>query len=169
MTASKPQRLAGWLLISVLIIVLDQWSKWWIVSQFELYEVRRVTDWFNLVLAHNTGAAFSFLSDADGWQRWFFVILTSVVATGLLIWLTRSQANEWRLRLGIVLILGGALGNLIDRIRLGYVIDFLDVHAGGWHWPAFNVADSAICVGVGLLVLDTLLDSFRHKKMPEFK
>lgn len=152
------QRTLGGLFISVLVIALDQWSKWLITTGFELYEVRPITSWFNLVLVHNTGAAFSLLQDA-GWQRWFFVVLTSVVTIGLLVWLVRLGSNAWRLRAGIVLILGGAIGNLIDRVRLGYVVDFLDVYVNSWHWPAFNVADSAICCGVALLILDTFMDS----------
>lgn len=157
------KRIWQWLLLAVAVVILDQWTKWLIVSQFDLYEVRPVTGWFNLVLAHNTGAAFSLLGDAGGWQRWFFTVLTVAVSIGLLIWLTRLPANALRVRIGILLVLGGAVGNLIDRVRLGYVVDFLDVHAAGWHWPAFNVADSAICCGVGLLLLDALLEGRKEQ------
>lgn len=152
-----------WLWISIVIVCLDQWTKWLIVSQFELYEVRPITDWFNLVLVHNKGAAFSFLSSAGGWQRWFFIVLTLAVAVGLLIWLFRLSANLRRLCIGITLILGGAIANLIDRVRFGYVIDFLDVYVKGWHWPAFNVADAAICCGVGLLLLDSFFDAKKNR------
>ncbi len=161
---SNWQRTSAGLLISALVIILDQWSKWSITTRFELYEVRPVTSWFNLVLVHNTGAAFSFLQDAAGWQRWFFVGLASAVTIGLLIWVMRLKAGAWRLRTGIVLILGGAIGNVIDRVRLGYVVDFLDVHVNSWHWPAFNVADAAICCGVGLLLLDTFFEGRTAKQ-----
>ncbi len=157
-SASKLWSNLSWLVISAVIVILDQWTKWLVANQFELYEARPITGWFNLVLAHNTGAAFSFLSDSSGWQRWFFIALTVVVVIGLLIWLLRLSNAMWRLRLGILLVLGGAIGNLIDRVRLGYVIDFLDVHAAGWHWPAFNIADSAICCGVALLLIDSFFD-----------
>ncbi len=159
MGIAVPARLSNlaWLWLTTVVVILDQWTKWLITSRFELYEVMPVTGWFNLVLAHNTGAAFSFLSDHSGWQRWFFITLTVIVSIGLLVWLLRVPAKgAWRLRLGILLVLGGAIGNLIDRVRFGYVVDFLDVHAGGWHWPAFNVADAAICCGVALLLLDSL-------------
>ena len=155
MATANWQRTTAGLLISVLVIALDQWSKWLITARFELYEVRPVTSWFNVVLVHNTGAAFSFLQNESGWQRWFFVALASAVTIGLLVWLVRLGSNMWRLRAGIVLVLGGAIGNVIDRVRLGYVVDFLDVYVNSWHWPAFNVADSAICCGVALLLLDT--------------
>jgi signal peptidase II len=110
---------------------------------------------------YNPGAAFSFLSDASGWQRWFFVGLTLFVSLVLIAWLRRLQAGQERLALALALILGGAAGNLIDRVVYGYVIDFIDLYYGDFHWPVFNVADSAITLGAGLLVLDTLLG---HKK-----
>jgi len=146
-----------WLLLSAFIIVLDQVTKWWAELVLSLHQPIPVMPMLNITLAHNTGAAFSFLGDAGGWQRWFFVSLTVLVSAVLLGWLWRLRAEEKLHAASLALILGGALGNLIDRVWLGYVIDFIDVYYGQYHWPVFNVADSAITVGVGLLVVDMLL------------
>jgi signal peptidase II len=145
-----------WLWISGLVIALDQASKSLMVSWLSLHESIVVIPFFNLTMAHNTGAAFSFLSQAGGWQRWFFVVLAVSISLGLLIWLKKSVKTKME-ALSISLILGGAIGNVIDRIYYGYVIDFLDLYYGSYHWPAFNVADSAIVIGAALL----LIDSFR--------
>ena len=118
-------------------------------------EVIRITGFFNLVLAYNSGAAFSFLAGAGGWQRWFFVLIASV-ATVVIAWLLYRHRDEGLFCAGLSLILGGAIGNLWDRIAIGHVVDFLDFHAAGWHWPAFNVADSGITVGAALLILDSM-------------
>ena len=139
------------LVLSVLIIVLDQWTKALIVNSFQLYESREILSWFNLVHVRNFGAAFSFLSSEGGWQRWFFTVLTSVISVVLVVWIVRLPAAEKLQRIAFTLVLGGAIGNLIDRVRLGYVVDFIDWHVAEHHWPAFNIADSAICIGVGLL------------------
>ena len=147
-----------WLGLAGVIIVLDQISKLWISSHFIYGESLRVTEYFNLVLAHNTGAAFSFLSDAGGWQRWMFSSI-AIVAAVWIVRLLRQHAKETLFCLALALILGGALGNLVDRIAYGYVVDFLDFYWNSYHFPAFNVADSAISVGAVLL----LLDSFRKK------
>jgi signal peptidase II len=154
-----------WLGVSVLVVALDAFTKQRVSEALELYRPVEVLSWLNITLAHNYGAAFSFLSDAGGWQRWFFVGLASVVSLVLLVWLLRLPRREWRTGLGLSLVLGGAIGNLIDRIQLGYVVDFIDVHFGGWHYPAFNVADSAITCGVILLLIDALLFS-RGKMEP---
>jgi len=146
-----------WLGVSALVIVLDWITKQRVSEALELYRPVEVMSWLNITLAHNYGAAFSFLSDAGGWQRGFFIVLASVVSIVLLVWLLRLPRREWRTALGLALVLGGAIGNLIDRVRLGYVVDFIDVHFGGWHYPAFNVADSAITCGVILLLLDALV------------
>jgi len=146
-----------WLGVTALVIALDWFSKQRISESLELYRPRAIFSWLNITLAHNYGAAFSFLSDAGGWQRGFFIVLSSVVSVVLLVWLLRLPRQEWRTGLGLALVLGGAIGNLVDRIKLGYVVDFIDVHFGGWHYPAFNVADSAITCGVILLLLDALL------------
>ncbi|MEE4216733.1 MAG: signal peptidase II [Xanthomonadales bacterium] len=150
-----------WLLVSAVVIVLDWHSKQLASHSLELYRPREVLSWLNMTLAHNYGAAFSFLADAGGWQRWFFVILAVAVSLVLLVWLIRLPRKEWITGLGLGLVLGGAIGNVVDRIRLGYVVDFIDVHFGGWHYPAFNVADSAITCGVILLLLDAFLLGIR--------
>lgn len=144
---------APWLALALVIVLADQATKAWAQAALSAYEAVAVTPFFNLVLVHNTGAAFSFLAGAGGWQRWFFVILTLVIAAGVAVWLVRSAGRSRGTPLALALILGGAIGNLIDRLRFGHVIDFLDFHAAGWHWPAFNVADSAISCGAVLLVL----------------
>ena len=149
----------AWLLISALIIFLDWQSKQWVSEALVLFRPQEVFSWLNITLAHNYGAAFSFLSDAGGWQRWLFVVLASVVSVVLLVWLIRLPRAEWITGLSLGLIIGGAVGNLIDRIQLGYVVDFIDVNIRGWHYPAFNVADSAITVGVVMLLLDGIFQS----------
>jgi signal peptidase II len=148
-----------WLNLSALVIVFDQLTKWLMSSWLDLYETVAIIPYFNLTLAHNYGAAFSFLASAGGWQRWFFTILAIVVSVVLTIWMKRLKANARLEAISLALILGGAIGNVIDRVLHGYVIDFLDVYIGSYHWPAFNIADSAICVGAVLLIFD----SFRSK------
>lgn len=146
----------AWLLFSTLIIVLDLWTKQIATQSLVLYRPVELMSWLNLMLAHNYGAAFSFLSDAGGWQRWLFTGLSAVVSVVLVIWLLRLPAKEKLTRAALSLVIGGAVGNLIDRSINGYVVDFIDVYYRGWHWPAFNLADSAITCGVILLVLDGL-------------
>jgi len=145
---------ARWLGISLAVLALDLATKAWVSRAFALHESVQVTPFFNLVLVHNTGAAFSFLAGAGGWQRWFFVGVTIAVGAALLVMLRRHRANRL-MALAVSLVLGGAAGNLWDRLTLGHVVDFLQLHAGGYYWPAFNVADSAISVGVALLVWDS--------------
>lgn len=153
--SSATPGLAQWLLIAALIIVADQLTKILVIGSFQLGDVRPVTGFFNLVRAHNYGAAFSFLHTASGWQRWFFIGL-GLVAAVFIIWMLRSHGQQRMFAWALTLILGGALGNVIDRAVHGYVVDFIQVHAGGWFFPAFNVADSAISVGAVLLVVDEL-------------
>jgi signal peptidase II len=144
-------RLTGWLALAIFVVLLDQASKAWVLENFRLMERLVVTPFFNLVLVFNAGASFSLLADAGGWQKWFFVIL----ALGISIWLLgllRHHARERLLPAAVSLILGGAIGNVIDRLRFDAVVDFLDFHVAGYHWPAFNVADSAITVGVALML-----------------
>ena len=149
---NRPNALS-WLLLSAAIIVADQISKLTVLDHFQLHETLPLIDGLlSLTLAFNEGAAFSFLSDAGGWQRWFFTILAVVVSSILIVWLKRTARSEWRTALPLALVVGGAVGNVIDRIRLGHVVDFIDVHRGSWSWPAFNVADSAISVGAVLLL-----------------
>ena len=147
--------LLPWGLIAAVIAISDQVTKAVVEGWIERGEVIRVTGFFNLVLAYNSGAAFSFLAGAGGWQRWFFVSIASVAAV-VIAWLLYRHRDEGLFCAGLSLILGGAIGNLWDRIALGHVVDFLDFHAAGWHWPAFNVADSGITVGAALLILDSM-------------
>ncbi len=150
---SKQSNALSWLILSVLIIVADQISKGFVLEHFQLHESLPVVDGLlNWTLAYNEGAAFSFLSDAGGWQRWFFTALAVVVSSILVVWLSRTNRSDWRTALPLALIVGGAIGNVIDRIRLGHVVDFIDVHYGTWSWPAFNIADSAISVGAVMLI-----------------
>ena len=144
-----------WLALSAAVLVADLATKAWISSAFRYGEVREVTPFFNLVLVHNTGAAFSFLADAGGWQRWFFAVVSVAISAAILVMLRRHGANRL-LAVGLALVLGGAIGNLHDRVRFGHVVDFIQLHAAGYYWPSFNVADSAICVGVALLLWDGL-------------
>lgn len=146
-----------WLWLSVLVVVLDQASKWWIDHAMQLYETIECLPLFQLTYVRNTGAAFSFLAGAGGWQRWFFMALSVVASIAIAGWLSklprdrRFEASAW------ALVLGGAVGNLIDRILYGYVIDFLDAFYQSWHFPAFNIADSAITLGVGMLLVDAVI------------
>lgn len=144
-----------WLLASAAVVAADLATKAWMSAIFRYGEVREVTPFFNLVLVHNTGAAFSFLAGAGGWQRWFFAVV-SIAISAVIVAVLRRHARNRLLAGALALVLGGALGNLHDRLRFGYVVDFIQVHAGGYYWPAFNVADSAITVGVALLLWDGL-------------
>ena len=144
-----------WLLLSAAILVADQITKSIVVSSFSRGEELAVTSFMSLVLAYNTGAAFSFLAGAPGWQRWFFMAIAAA-ASVFLIWMLRRGGSRV-LCAGLALILGGAMGNLWDRIAIGKVVDFLLFHYGGWSWPAFNVADSAITVGAALLIVDSFM------------
>lgn len=141
-----------WLLLSALVIILDQWTKLIAVGALDYLTPVPVFPGLNWTLVHNEGGAFSFLSDHGGWQRWFFLVVASVVTVALVEWLRRTARRDWVLCLPLALLIGGAIGNLIDRARLGYVIDFVDVYYGSWHWPAFNVADSGITVGIVMLI-----------------
>jgi signal peptidase II len=146
---------ARWMMVAALLIGLDQLSKLIIVNSYALGQQSVLTSWFNVVRVHNTGAAFSFLSDAGGWQRWFFVGL-GVLAVAVLAFLMIRHAGQVLLSLAATLIISGAIGNTIDRLSYGYVVDFIDWHYAGWHWPAFNFADSFIMVGAGLFILDEI-------------
>jgi signal peptidase II len=158
--ASGRGELLRWLAIAAIVIILDQLSKAAITSHFVYGESLTITSFFNLVLAHNTGAAFSFLSEAGGMQRWLFSII-AIVASVWIVWLLHKHQAEKLFSFALAFILGGALGNLIDRIAYGYVVDFLDCHWAGYHFAAFNVADAAITAGAMLLILDGLR-SARH-------
>ena len=150
---TKPNALR-WLALSALVIALDQITKHIAIERLEPYKAQAVIPGFlNWTLAYNAGAAFSFLHDAGGWQRWLFTVLAIVVSIVLMVWLRRTERGEWRTALPLALVIGGALGNLIDRMRFGHVTDFIEVYHQQWSWPAFNVADSAISVGAVLLIV----------------
>ena len=162
---------ARYLWLALLVLLLDQLSKWATVSYLALCEGPRtlcervvLLPFFDLIYVRNPGAAFSFLAGAGGWQRWFFTAIAIAVSVVLIRWIKRSADSQPLPSWGCALILGGAIGNLIDRLWHGFVIDFADFHVGGWHWPAFNIADSGICVGAGLLILDSLLAGRRSKE-----
>lgn len=142
-----------WLWLSGLVVALDQVTKALASHYLSLYQPVPVLPFFNLTLMHNTGAAFSMLSEAGGWQRWFFTILALVVSVAIVIWLKRLPSNQRWQAAALALILGGALGNVIDRVRLGYVVDFIQVYYDRWYWPAFNIADSAITVGAVIFLI----------------
>lgn len=157
-------RAASWLLLSVFVIVADQLSKAYISTHFLEFEFVRILPVLDITCMHNVGAAFSFLASASGWQRWVFIGLACVVSIGIIIWLLRlPRGSHALLTAGLALVLGGALGNVVDRIRVGYVIDFIHFHWDRAYFPAFNVADSAITVGAACLLLDALFDAKRKK------
>jgi signal peptidase II len=144
-----------WLALAVVILILDQFTKTLILGYYKLGDATYVTSFFNIVRAHNTGAAFSFLADAAGWQRWFLTVI-GVAAALFIVWMLRSHAGQKLFSFAMALILGGAIGNVVDRMMHGYVVDFLDFHLAGRHFPAFNIADSAITIGAICLILDEL-------------
>ena len=148
-------RAGHWYALAGLVVILDQLSKWVVLNHIRLGETIYVAPFWNWVLTYNPGAAFSFLADQPGWQRWFFTVLALAVSGWIALELRKSVHNKL-LSLALALVMGGALGNVIDRIRFGAVVDFIQWHAAGYYWPAFNVADSAITVGAILLVFSTL-------------
>ncbi len=153
-------RITGWWYgISAAVVALDQWTKQLAEGHLLFGQPRELTPWFDLALAYNRGAAFSFLSDMNGWQRWFFAAIAGLVSSVIVVWLWRLGSRQKVLALGLALILGGALGNLYDRLALGHVVDFISLHYGPYYWPAFNIADSAITCGAVLLIVDMLLQS----------
>ena len=144
----------NWLWLSAVVVVLDQITKYIAESKLDFRVPVDIFPSLNMTLVYNRGAAFSFLSDAGGWQRWFFITLSSVVSIALVYWLRNVEKDRIFLAAGLALVLGGAVGNLIDRSLYGHVIDFIDVYYQNWHFPAFNIADSAISLGAGLLIVD---------------
>ncbi|TXH88299.1 MAG: lipoprotein signal peptidase [Rhodoferax sp.] len=145
-----------WLGLAFILLLADQFTKILIVGYYHLGDSTYVTSFFNVVRVHNTGAAFSFLASAGGWQRWFFTAI-GVIAAIVIVWMIRSHPGQKLFCFAMACILSGALGNVIDRLLYGYVVDFLDFHWAGWHFPAFNVADSAITIGAACLILDELI------------
>jgi signal peptidase II len=156
MARSSTGRWMPWLGVAVAVLIADQLTKVLIMGSYQLGDSTYVTNFFNIVRAHNTGAAFSFLHDASGWQRWFFTAVGAAAAIFIL-WLLRSHAGQKLFSFALALILGGAIGNVLDRLMHGYVVDFVQVHWRGWFFPAFNIADSAITAGAACLILDELL------------
>jgi len=155
-SAKSEPSLLLWLGLAAVVLLADQFTKILILGHYQLGDSTVVTGFFNVVRVHNAGAAFSFLSDASGWQRWLFVGI-GAVAMVLIVWMLRSNPTQRLFSAALALILGGAMGNVLDRLLYGYVVDFIDVHWASWHFPAFNVADSAITLGAAALILDELL------------
>ena len=152
---AMPRYVVRWYILALTLLGLDQWSKHIASANLDYGVPVEITSFFNFTLAHNPGAAFSFLSDAGGWQHWFLGGIAGVVSVVLVVWISRLRAGSLLLGAGLALVLSGAVGNLIDRIHFGYVVDFIQLHYQHWYWPAFNVADSAITVGAVLLVIDS--------------
>ena len=150
-----------WLWITFVFLILDQVTKQWVANTFELYQSVNVLPFFSITYVHNLGAAFSFLADQGGWQRWFFTAIAFIASVVFSVWLKRTPASQPLLAIALACMLSGAIGNLIDRLLFGYVIDFLDFYIGTNHWPAFNVADSMIFIGAVLMIVD----SFKQEKM----
>jgi len=166
-TAAKPslaQSGLRWLWLALIMLVLDQASKLYVVANFSLYESIAVMPMFNLTYVRNEGAAFSFLSDAGGWQRWFFTAIALTISGVLLYWMRGLHASQKLMSIAYSLVLSGAIGNLIDRVSYGYVVDFLDVYYVSYRWPAFNIADAAICIGAFLIVYDAFTNKENSAK-----
>ena len=156
-----------WIWLAIVVIILDQVTKYIASSSLEMFQPVAVMPMFNWTLMHNTGAAFSFLHDAGGWQRWFFAVIAIVVSVVLFFWIKRLEQHEKWQAIALALILGGAIGNVIDRVWLGYVVDFIQVYYQQWYWPAFNIADSAIVIGVAMIIIDSIREYRDEKKKAE--
>jgi len=168
--ASKPSLAHSglrWLWLALVFLVLDQASKLYVIANFNLYESINVMPMFNLTYVRNEGAAFSFLADSGGWQRWFFTAIAITISGVLLYWLRGLRANEKLMSIAYSLVLSGAIGNLIDRVSYGYVVDFLDVYYDSYRWPAFNIADAAICIGAALIIYDAFTNKTDESKAKE--
>lgn len=145
-----------WIWLTVIVVIFDQLTKYIASTTLDMYQSISVMPMFNWTLRHNTGAAFSFLADAGGWQRWFFAVIAVVVSAVIILWIKRLEQHEKWQAAALALVLGGAIGNVIDRIWLGYVVDFIHVYYQQWHFPAFNIADSAITIGVIMIIIDSI-------------
>jgi len=165
-TAERQRGALGWLWLSAFVVATDQLSKAYIIATFELYDRIQLLPVFGITRLHNTGAAFSFLASAGGWQRWFFVAVAAAVTALVCVWLKRMprRGRAW-LAASLALVVGGAIGNVIDRLFRGYVVDFLSFHWERWYFPAFNLADSAITVGAVILLFESFFDGRRKKKI----
>lgn len=154
-----------WLWLTILWVVIDQITKQWVAGSFDYRETLAVLPFFNITYVHNPGAAFSFLADQGGWQRWFFTAIAAIASIIFIVWLAKTSKKQTMLSISFALILSGAVGNLIDRVLFGYVIDFLDFHWSGTHFPAFNVADSMIFIGAALMLLDSFMNPETDKDL----
>ena len=159
--------MARWLWLSLLVVILDQATKWLAEALLEPFRPLVLAPLLNLTLMYNEGAAFSFLSNAGGWQRWFFATFALVMTIALVIWLVRLAKSERVTAAALALVIGGAIGNLIDRVLTGRVVDFIDFYVNNWHWPAFNIADSAITLGIVLLLATAFREELRKKPSPD--
>jgi len=154
----------SWLWLTLIFLVADQVTKQMVAGSMELYQSIEVLSFFSITYVHNLGAAFSFLADQGGWQRWFFTAIAAIASIVFIVWLAKTPKENKLLSIAFALLLSGAIGNLIDRVLFGYVIDFLDFYIGTSHWPAFNVADSAIFVGAALMILDSFTNNESQKE-----
>lgn len=150
-----------WLWVTVLVMVIDFASKQWIMANMQLHETRALMPFLNLFYAHNYGAAFSFLADKGGWQRWFFAGIAIAIAVALVVMMYRNRATQRLTNIAYAMIIGGALGNLLDRFWHGFVVDFIDFYVGDWHFATFNIADCGICIGAALVILEGFIPSSR--------
>ncbi len=164
MVQASPQASSSkwYVLLALGVLIADQMTKWWAQMSLPMAQAIKVTDFLNWFLIYNPGAAFSFLSQADGWQRWFFTVI-GIVAAVVIIWLLQKNRHDRPFCLALSLILGGAIGNVLDRLLYGAVVDFIDVHYDGWHWPAFNIADSAISIGATLIVINEIRRAIKDR------
>ena len=153
-----------WLWLTLTCLIADQATKQLIVSQMDLYQSIEILPFFNLTYVHNLGAAFSFLADQGGWQRWFFTAIAAIASIIFIVWLAKTPKQQALLSVAFALMLSGAVGNLIDRVLFGYVIDFLDFYGFGYHFPAFNIADSMIFIGAALMIFDSFKNGEANKK-----
>ena len=158
-----------WIWLTLLCLVVDQVSKQWVVGSMELYQSINVLPFFDIRYVHNPGAAFSFLADQGGWQRWFFTVIAVIASIIFIVWMAKTPKEQKTLSIAFALMLSGALGNLIDRVMYGYVIDFLDFYLCGTHWPAFNVADSMIFIGAALMIIDSFKSHADDKKISKIQ
>ena len=153
-----------WLWLTLVFLVIDQVTKYWVTSSMNLYESINVLPFFNITYVHNLGAAFSFLADQGGWQRWFFTAIAAIASVVFTVWLAKTPKQQPLLAIALACMLSGALGNLIDRVLFGYVIDFLDFYLGSSHWPVFNVADSIIFIGAAFMIIDSFAENKKAKQ-----
>lgn len=153
-----------WIWLTVVVVVIDQLTKYVASVSLEMYQPIAVMPMLNWTLMHNSGAAFSFLHDAGGWQRWFFSVIAIAVSVVIVLWIKKLEKHEKWQAIALALILGGAIGNVVDRVWLGYVVDFIDVYYQHWHWPAFNIADSAIFIGVAMIIIDSVREYSAERK-----